>query len=105
MWVVKHRDVPAGLHSSQELHQRTGPFRELEAIDEFAGGERALSADHVAHVLGGQVIMRQVDCGVAVLSEGLRQLLVITGTRRADADEYLRDGGIADSVGEFGNVA
>ena len=72
---------------------------------QFAVGERALAADHVAHVFGGQFVMRQVDCGVAVLSEGLRQLLVVAGTRRADADEHLRDGGIADAVVELGDVA
>src|SRR5207245_2468060 len=48
--IVKQADVPASAERIEKLHQRSGPFGELEAAHALRGDVRRTPADHVAHV-------------------------------------------------------
>jgi len=87
---MEHGDVPTRRHAGQKLHQRAGALWEFEAVNQFAGGEFALAADHVAHMLGRKIVVRQVDGRIAMAPKVSRECLVVAGAGCANANKDMR---------------
>ncbi|MNH12318.1 hypothetical protein D3C79_718550 [compost metagenome] len=85
--VVEQADVPATAEGLQEAHQGARLLRELEAVETLTEGPGRAAANHVAHVVLGQLALGHVDHGVAVFLQlllDLAQLLVAAGEAHRD---------------------
>ena len=111
--VVEQADVPVGAHARQKAHQRPGPLRKLEAVEQLVGGaarvppdrERSVPADHVAHVELGHLVVGKVERLQALALEDLDDFRGLVTAVHLDADEYVSVLGIGDAVVELGDVA
>ncbi|MNT33618.1 hypothetical protein D3C72_1695540 [compost metagenome] len=104
--VVEQADVPATAQGLEEAHQGTRLLRELEAVETLTEGPGRAAANHVAHVVLGQLALCHVDHGVTVATElidDLAELLVPPG--EAHRDEQGRLGRIRVAVVELGHHA
>jgi hypothetical protein len=87
--VVEQADVPARSHQAQELHQRARPLREDEAQQPLVLRQRRMAADHVADVLLGQLVVREVQRGKALLAEVGGDLAAFALAVGGQADEHM----------------
>ncbi|MNV00271.1 hypothetical protein D3C71_904300 [compost metagenome] len=102
---MEQADVPVGRHRGQELHQRARTFGKLEAEQAFAARQRRTPAHHVADVLLGYLVVRQVGGGKALLLKRRQDLGRFTAPRDLHADEDAGRPGIGDAVIEFRHAA
>ncbi len=82
-----------------------GPLGKDEAVEPLVARQRAAPADHVAHVLLGQLVVGQVEGREAVAREVLRELRRLAAVDGRDADEDVRLGRVGDAVVELGDGA
>ncbi len=103
--VMKQADVPVRAHAVQELHQRTRPFREFEAVKQLVVGKRCVATHEMANVEFRHFVVGKIQ-GTQVMplqhGDQFRGLLAVM---HLDADKDVRFLGIGNAVVEFGDVA
>ena len=66
---MKQADVPTGSHQAQKLQQSARALWKHKAHEAFVLRQAGMAAHHVANVLLGQFVVRQIDVLKAVLLE------------------------------------
>ena len=66
----------------EELHQRAGPLRELEAVEPLVGEARGPAADHVADMDLGHLVVAHVDGAVAGVAQRVDQGVLLPQAAR-----------------------
>ena len=75
----------------QELQQRPGALRELEAIQQLVADAARVAADHVAHVQLGHLVVGHVGDRVARRAQrAVTAVPLRAAVREREADEDLR---------------
>src|SRR3989442_3371131 len=54
--IVKQADVPARAHAVEKTHQRSGPLRKFESVQDFVGRGGRVAADEMADVELGHFV-------------------------------------------------
>ena len=103
--VVEQADVPVGRHRLEEPHQGARPLRKLETEQALVRGQRRATADEVADVQLGHLIVGQVQRLETVAGEMGGDLFALALPGRLDADEDVRSLGVGDAVIELGDAA
>ena len=103
--VVEQRDVPAWAHEAQKLQQGAGALGEFKAHQTFVLRQAGVPTDHVAQVLFGQFVVRQVQGFEALLVQAFGNLAALALALRAHAHKHVRLAGVDHPVVEFGDVA
>ncbi len=101
--VVEQADVPATAEGLEKTHQGARLLRKLEAVETLTKGPGRAAANHVTHMILGQLALGHIDHRVAVAAElidDLAQLFITTG--EAHRDEQRRLLGIGVAVVELG---
>ena len=75
----------------EELHQRAGPLRKLEAVQDLVLGRRRVPADQMPDVQLGHLVVGQVVGLDAALVHRAQQLRGFAAVGDLDADEDVRD--------------
>ncbi len=104
--VVEQADVPATAEGLEETHQGARLLRKLETVETFTEGPGRAAANHVTHVVLGQLALGHVDHRITVALQlvlDLAQLLVTAA--EAHRDEQRRLLGIGVTVVELGHHA
>ena len=100
------------MQGADEGHQRPGPLRKLEAIEQLlplvegtagAGGQAA--ADHVTDMQLGQLVAREVEAGKPLGLEIAAQRRRIGGPAHLHADEQVGQFRIGQAIAELGEAA
>ncbi|MNY03979.1 hypothetical protein D3C86_1366280 [compost metagenome] len=104
--VVEQADVPATAQGLEEAHQGARLLRELEAVETLTEGPGRAAANHVAHVVLGQLALCHVDHGVTVATELIDDLAeLLVAPAEAHRDEQRGLGRIRVAVVELGHHA
>ncbi len=104
--VVEQADVPAAAEGLEKAHQGARLLRKLETVETFTEGPGRAAANHVTHVVLGQLALGHVDHRITVAAELIDDLaeLLVTATE-AHRDEQRGLLGIGVAVVELGHHA
>ena len=103
---MEHGNVPAPSEQVQELHQGARAFGKLEAKHALIRQRLSSTADHVANMQFGRLVIGHVD-DLEVLAVELCKQFTTSPLRVADldADEDLGTDSIVVAVVELGDIA
>ena len=92
-------------HFTQKVHQHARTLGKLEAVNQLIRYRGAGAANHIAHVLFGQLVVRQIQCVKAFFAEFLSDFDRFLRIIDRNADHDVRRLGLVHAVVEFGHAA
>ena len=87
------------------MNQRTGPLREHKAQQPLVLCQNRWAAHHVAHVLFGQIVVRQIQRLESLLAQCLCNVAAFALVPGGQAHKHMGTLGVSNAVVEFGDVA
>ncbi len=102
---MKQADVPAWAHQAQEFQQGAGALRKDKTQQALVLRQFGVAPDHVADVLLGQFVVRQIECVKALLAEVGGDFGGFAFAVGGQAHKHMGAIRVADAVVEFRHVA